>query len=68
MVGDHLRVKVLRYMKVTRTRLQAHVQRGLLNFLRNFWCMLLFAENVVEQGSGIDLLVTKKMYPNIIGM
>ena len=67
-VGDHLRVKVLRYMKVTRTRFQAHVQRGLLNFLRNFWCMLLFAENVVEQGSGIDLLVAKKMYPNIIGM
>ena len=44
------------------------VQRDLLNFLRNFWCMLLFAENVVEQGSGIDLLVTKKIYPKIIGM
>ena len=44
------------------------VQRDLLNFLRNFWCMLLFAENVVEQGSGVDSLVTKKMYPKISGM
>ena len=30
-------------------------------FLRNFWCMLLLEENVVEQGSGVDSLVTKKM-------
>ena len=30
--------------------------------------MLLFAGNVVEQGSGVDSLVTKKMYPKIIGM
>ena len=30
--------------------------------------MLLFAENVVEQDSGIDSLVTKKMFPKIIGM
>ena len=67
-VGDHLGVKVLQYMKVTGTCFQAHVQRGLSNFLRNFWCMLLFAENVVEQGSGVDSLVTKKMYPKIIGM
>ena len=59
MVGDRLGVKVLRYTKVTGTRFQAHVQQGLPNFLRNFWCMLLFAENVVEQGSGVDSLVTK---------
>ena len=58
-VGERLGVKVLRYTKVTGTRFQAHVKRGLLNFLRNFWCMLLFAENVVEQGSGVDSLVTK---------
>ena len=57
-VGDRLGVKVLRYTKVTVTRFQAHVPRGFSNFLRNFWCMLLFAENVVEQGSGIDSLVT----------
>ena len=44
------------------------MQRGLPNFLRNFWCILLFAENVVEQGLGVDSLVTKKMYPKIIGM
>ena len=44
------------------------MQRGLPNFLRNFWCMLLFADNVVEQGLGVDSLVTKKMYPKIIGM
>ena len=30
--------------------------------------MLLFAENVVGQGSGIESLVTKKMCPKIIGM
>ena len=30
--------------------------------------MLLFAGNVVEQGSGVDSLVTKKMYPKISGM
>ena len=66
--GYHLGVKVLRYTKVAGTRFQAHVQQGLSDFLRNFWCMLLFAENVVEQGSGIDSLVTKKMYPKIIGM
>ena len=30
--------------------------------------MLLFAENVVEQGSGIDSLVTKKMYQKSIGL
>ena len=41
---------------------------SLSNFLRNFWCMLLFAENVVGQGSGIESLVTKKMCPKIIGM
>ena len=28
----------------------------------------LFAENVVKEGSGIDSLVTKKMYPKIIVM
>ena len=67
-VGDCLGVKVLRYTKVMGTCFQAHVQWGLSNFLKNFWCMLLFAENVVGQGSGIDLLVTKKMYPKIIGM
>ena len=44
------------------------MQQGLSDFLRNFWCMLLFAENVVEQDSGIDSLVTKKMFPKIIGM
>ena len=44
------------------------MQWGLLNFLRNFWCMLIFAENVVEQGSGVDLLVTKKIYPKIMGL
>ena len=60
-VGDCLGVKVLRYTKVTETRFQAHVQRSLSNFLRNFWCMLLLEENVVEQGSGVDSLVTKKM-------
>ena len=65
-VGDRLGVKVLRYTKVTGTRFQAHVQRGLLNFLRNFWCMLLFAENVVEQGSGVDSLVTKKFAAAIL--
>ena len=31
-VGDRLGVKVLRYTKVTGTRFQAHVQRGLSNF------------------------------------
>ena len=67
-VNDRLGVKVLPYTKVTDTGFQAHVQRGLSNFLRNFWCMVLFAENVVEQGSGVDLLVTKKMYPKIIGI
>ena len=65
-VGDRLGVKVLRYTKVTGTRFQAHVQRGLLNFLRNFWCMLLFAENVVEQGSDVDSLVTKKFAAAIL--
>ena len=44
------------------------MQQGISNFLRNFWCMLLFAENVVEQGSGIDSLVTKKMYQKSIGL
>ena len=67
-VSDCLGLKVLRYTKVMGTCFQAHVQQGLSNFLRNFWCMLLFAENVVEQGSGVDSLVTKKMYPKIIGM
>ena len=67
-VGDRLGVKVLRYTKVTRTCFQAHVQRGLSNFLRNFWCMLLFAVNIVEQRSGVDALVTKNMYPKIIGI
>ena len=67
-VSDCLGLKVLRYTKVMGTYFQAHVQQGLSNFLRNFWCMLLFAENVVEQGSGVDSLVTKKMYPKIIGM
>ena len=33
----------------------------------NFWCMLLFAENVVEEGLGVDSLVTKKMYPKTTG-
>ena len=39
------------------TRFQAHVQWGLSNFLRSFWCMQLFADNVVEQGLGVDSLV-----------
>ena len=67
-VSDCLGLKVLRYTKVMGTYFQAHVQQGLSNFLRNFWCMLLFAENVVGQSSGVDSLVTKKMYPKIIGM
>ena len=68
MVGDRLGVKILRYTKVTGTHFQAHVQRSLSIILRNFLCMLLFAENVVKQGSGVDSLVTKKMYPKIIGV
>ena len=67
-VSDHLGVKVLRYMKVTGTRFQAHGQRGLSNFLINFWCMLLFTENFVEQGLGVGSLVTKKIYRKVIGM
>ena len=35
-VSDRLGVKVLRYTKVMVTRFQAHVQWGLLNFLKNF--------------------------------
>ena len=41
---------------------------GFVEFSEEFWCMLLFAENVVEQGLGIDSLTTKKMYSKIIGM
>ena len=50
-VRDHLGMKILRYTKVTETHFQVHMQWDLLNLLRNFWCMLLFAENVAEQGS-----------------
>ena len=67
-VGDCFRVKVLQYMKVTGTCFQVHVQQVVWNFLRNFWWMLLLAENIVEQSSGVDSLVTKKMYPKIVGM
>ena len=68
--GRHwlFRSEVLWYTKVAGTRFQVHVQWGLLNFLRNFWCMLIFAENVVEQGSGVDLLVTKKNIPKDYGI
>ena len=67
-VGDCLGVKFLHYMKVTGTRFQAHVQQGLSNFLINFWCMLLFAEIFVEEGLSIGSLVTKNIYPKVIGM
>ena len=66
-IGERIGVKVLRFTKVSGTRFQPHVRRGLSNFLRNFLCLLLFAQNVEEQGSGKDALVTKIMYPKIIG-
>lgn len=67
LAGEQLGLQVLRYTKVHGTRFQAHMHQGLSNFLRNLLCFLLFCENVEEAGSGKDAIVTKKMYPKIVG-
>ena len=68
LVGETIGLNVLRYTKVTGTRFQPHVKRGLSNFFRNFLPILLFAENVEEQGNGKDAIVTRLMFPKIIGL
>ena len=49
------------------TRFQAHVHRGLSNVIRNFLTFILFTENAEEQRMGKDVIVTRKVYPKIIG-
>ena len=66
-VGETLGLNVLRYTKVHGTRFQAHIHRGLSNFIRNFLPFLLFTENAEEQGKGKDGIVTRKLYPKIVG-
>ena len=41
---------------------------ALSSFLRNFLITMLFAENVKEQGSRKESLVTKEIYPKINGL
>lgn len=67
LLASRLNLIALRFTKVGGTRFQAHILRALTNFLRNFVVSLLFAENVEESGSGKNSVVTKDMYPKIVG-
>ena len=40
---------------------------SLTNFIHNFLVSALFAEDVEEHGSGNDTIVTKEIYPQIVG-
>ena len=67
LLAEKMSVSVLRFLRCGGTHFQAHTRSALTNFIRNFLVSLLFAENVEEQGSGNDRLVTKEMYPKIVG-
>ena len=57
----------LSFTKVSGTRFQAQVLTALNKFLKNFLNSLLFVENVEENGSGKDALVTTETYPEVVG-
>ena len=67
LVGESMAVRVLRFIRCGGTRFQTHTRNALANFLRNFLVSLLFVENCEEQGNGKHSLVTKEMYPKIVG-
>ena len=66
-VAGALNLVLLCFTCVVGTRFQPHTLSVLSSFLQNLLITMLFAENVEEQGSGKEWLVTKKMYPKIIG-
>ena len=65
-VATSLGLVAQRFTKVSGTMFQAHVLTALKN-LRNLLNSVLFAENVEENGSGKDVLVTKETYPKTCG-
>ena len=67
LLGEKMSVSILRFLRCGGTRFQAHVRGALTNFIRNFLVSVLFAENVEEHGNGNDRIVTKEMYPKIVG-
>ena len=67
LVAESLNLVPIRFTRVGGTRFQAHTLSALSSFLRNFVVTVLFGENVEEHGSGKGSLVTKEMYPRIIG-
>ena len=67
LVAEKLSLVPLRFTKVGGTQFQAHTLNALSSFIRNFVISAFFVENVEEQGSGKDSLVTKEMYPKIVG-
>ena len=66
-VAETLNLVPLCFTRVGGTRSQPHTLNALSSFLQKFLMTMLFAENVEEQGSGKESLVTREMYPKIIG-
>ena len=62
---------VLHYMpwvlRCAGTRFQNHLCRALTNFICNFLLSVLFVENFEEHGNGNRRIVTKEIYPKIVG-
>ena len=67
LLGEKMSVSILRFLRCGGTRSQAHIRIALTNFIRNFLVSLLFAEKVEEHGNGNNRIVTKEMYPKIVG-
>ena len=67
LLGEKLEINVLRFVRCTGTRFQAHTLKALANFIRNLLVSLLFVENVEQQGSGVNSIVTKEMYSKLVG-
>ena len=62
---------VLHYMpwvlRCAGTRFQNHLCRALTNFICNFLLSVLFVVNFEEHGNGNRRIVTKEIYPKIVG-
>ena len=67
LVTSRLNLTVLRFNRFWGTLFQAHLLTALKNFLQDFVPTLLFAENVKENSSGPNIVLTKEIYTKIVG-
>ena len=67
-VGENVGIATYRYAKVGGTRFQTHTLSALNNFIRNFLVNLNFVENAEEHGNGKNCIVSREIYPKLVGI